>query len=140
MKVVLIQVFFLSLLLNKIKIKMKTRNIMALSHHSKVSSAQKHGVPFFCCLGHTSAVMELSIIPLFLVKVKVFPIILACQSQLTCNVCMKTVNEFGVSNVAKWLNVRLGTKLLWNRFPLQLLKFKISHLFRVQSSLTFRQV
>ena len=34
------------------KNKMKTRNTMAPSHHSKVSSTQNQRVPFFCCLGH----------------------------------------------------------------------------------------
>ena len=44
-------------------------------------------------------VMELSIISLCLGKVKVFPIILACQSESTFNVCMKTLNEFCVLGI-----------------------------------------
>ena len=49
-------------------------------------------------------VMEFSIISSCLGKVKVFPIILACQSQTTFNICMKTVNGFYVSNRAKGLS------------------------------------
>ena len=50
-------------------------------------------------------VMEFSIISSCLGKVKVFPIILACQSQTTFNVCMETVNGFYVSNGVKGLSV-----------------------------------
>ena len=44
------------------------------------------------------------------------------------------------SNGAKWLNVRLWSKWLWDRFPLQLLKLKISRLSQAMSSSTFRQL
>ena len=45
-----------------------------------------------------------------------------------------------VSNWAKWLNVCLWSKWLWNQFLLQSLKLWISHLFQGRSSLTFRQL
>ena len=54
---------------------MKTENIMAILDNSNFSSTQNKGVPFFSCLGH-----EFSITCLYLGKVKVFVIILACQS------------------------------------------------------------
>ena len=41
---------------------------------------------------------------------------------------------------AKWLSVRLRTKWLWVRVPLQLVKLQISCLFRAMSYLTFRQL
>ena len=50
-KIVLIQVFFLLLLLNK-KIKIKTRNTIVTSYYSKTRSTQNYGVPFLSCLGH----------------------------------------------------------------------------------------
>ena len=53
-----------------------------------------------------------------LIKIKVSPI----TPNLTFNVCMKTVNEFCVSNGAKWLSNRLWNKWLWNWLLLQLLK------------------
>ena len=68
-EVVLIQLFSYSVV-SKQKIKMKTWNTMAPSYHSKVTSTQNKGVPFFSCLGHGS------IISSCLDKVKVFPIIL----------------------------------------------------------------
>ena len=40
----------------------------------------------------------------------------------------------------KWLSVRLWTKWLWVRVPLQSLKLQISRLFWARSSLTFRQL
>ena len=52
---------------------------------------------------------------------------------LTFNVCMKTVNEFCVSNGAKWLSIRLWNKWLWNWLLLQLLKLQISRLFRASA-------
>ena len=45
-----------------------------------------------------------------------------------------------LANLAKWLGVRLQTKWLWVRVPLQSLKLQISHLFRAKSSLTFTQL
>ena len=45
-----------------------------------------------------------------------------------------------IINNSKWLSVRLQTKWLWVRIPLQLLKFQISRLFWARSSLTFRQL
>ena len=91
-KIILIQVLFLPLLLNKKKKKWK------------------HGIPWHLHTIQKSAlnktrespcsfvwVMERSIISLCLGKVKVFLLILACQSQSTFNVCMKTVNEFPVA-------------------------------------------
>ena len=42
--------------------------------------------------------------------------------------------------MAKLLSVRLRTKVLWVRVPLQSLKLQISRLFRARSSLTFRQL
>ena len=74
-KIVLSQVFFLPLLLNK-KIKTKARNTRASSHHSKISSTENQAVPFFCC----SWIMELSNISLCLSKVKVSSKIVAYQS------------------------------------------------------------
>ena len=47
--VVLIHLFSLTVA-SKQKIKMKTWNTMALSYHSKVTSTQKKGVPYFSCL------------------------------------------------------------------------------------------
>ena len=41
--------------------------------------------------------------------------------------------------MAKWLSVRLQTKWLWVRIPLQSLKLQIWRLLRARSSLTFRQ-
>ena len=43
-------------------------------------------------------------------------------------------------SLAKWLGVRLRTKWLWVRIPLQSVKLRISRFFRVMSSLTFRQL
>ena len=57
-QIVLIQVFFLPLLLNR-KIKMKTRNTMAPSHHSKISSTQNQEVQFFLLFGSWSLVLYL---------------------------------------------------------------------------------
>ena len=37
---------------HNIEIKMKTQNTNACSYHSKVSTTQNKGVPFFSCLGH----------------------------------------------------------------------------------------
>ena len=37
---------------SKQKIKMKTRNTVALSYHLKVTSTQKKGVPFLSWLAH----------------------------------------------------------------------------------------
>ena len=45
-----------------------------------------------------------------------------------------------LNRLAKWLNVRLGTKWLWVRIPLLSLKLQISPLFRARSSLIFRQL
>ena len=53
---------------------------------------------------------------------------------------MKTVNEFYVSNEAKWLSVLLRNKWLWNWLLLQLLKFQIFRLFWARGSLTFTQL
>ena len=39
-------------IVSKQKIKIKTWNTMALSYHSKVTSTQSKGVPFFSCLAH----------------------------------------------------------------------------------------
>ena len=50
-EVVLIQLFFYSVV-SKQKIKKKTRNTMASSYHAKVTSTQNKGVPLFFCLGH----------------------------------------------------------------------------------------
>ena len=47
---------------------------------------------------------------------------------------MKTVNEFNVSNGAKWLGIHLWNKCLWNWPLLQLLKLQISRLFRAQGA------
>ena len=115
---------------------MKTWNIMASSYHAKVRSTQNQGVPLFSFLGHGVQYYIFK----FGAKVKVFPIILACQSYSTFNVCMKTVNEFYVFNGTKWLSVCLRTKWLWNQFLLQLLKFQIQRLSQARSSLTFRQM
>ena len=67
-KIALTLGFFIPLPLNK-KIKMKTRNVMAHSHHSKVSSTQNQRVPFFCCLVHGAYHYTF-----MFGKVKVFPI------------------------------------------------------------------
>ena len=45
-----------------------------------------------------------------------------------------------LASLTKWLSVRLRTKWFWVRVQLQSLKLQISHLLRVRSSLTFRQV
>ena len=50
-EVLYIQLLSYEVFLNK-KIKMKTQNTMACSYHSKVTSTQSKGVPFFSCLGH----------------------------------------------------------------------------------------
>ena len=50
-EVVLIQLFSYTVV-SKQKIKMRTRNTMAPSYHSKVTSTQNKGVPFFSCLAH----------------------------------------------------------------------------------------
>ena len=63
------------------------QNTMAPSYHSKVSSTENQQVPFFSCL-----VNKFSITFSWLGKVKVFLIILTCQSQSTFNACMKRVN------------------------------------------------
>ena len=58
MKIVLIEVFFLSSLLNKQTRKKKNenknkkRNTIVPSYHSKIGFIQNQGGPFFCCLGH----------------------------------------------------------------------------------------
>ena len=52
-KIVLIQVFFLPLLLNK---KMKTQSTIAPSYYLKVSSTQNQRVPFFYCLAHEAII------------------------------------------------------------------------------------
>ena len=57
MKIVLIEVFFLSSLLNeqtrkKNENKNKKRNTIVPSYHSKIGFIQNQGGPFFCCLGH----------------------------------------------------------------------------------------
>ena len=46
------------------------------------------------------------------------------------------VNE----QLAKWLRVRLRSKWLWVRVPLQSLNIQILRLFRARSSLTFRSL
>ena len=43
------------------------------------------------------------------------------------------------SSLAKWLSVRLRTKLSWVQIPLLSLKLQIRRLLRARSSLTFRQ-
>ena len=113
-KIILIQVFFLPLLLNK-KIKKWKHGIPWHLHTIQKSALNKTRE------SHCSFVwvMERSIISLCLGKVKVFLLILACQSQSTFNVCMKTVNEFPVAIT---------------------IKFKISCLFQASSSLTFRKL
>ena len=50
-KTVLIQAFFLPLLLSKRNENEKTESIVA-PYYSKISFTQNQGVPFFCCLGH----------------------------------------------------------------------------------------
>ena len=45
-----------------------------------------------------------------------------------------------LASLVKWLSIRLRTKWLWVRVPLQPLKFQISRLFPARSSLTFRQL
>ena len=70
---ILIQLFSYTVV-SKQKIKMKTRNTMTPSYHSKVTSTQNNGDPFYSCLPHG----------------------LAGQSWSTFNVCTKTVNEFYV--------------------------------------------
>ena len=50
-EVALIQLFSYTVV-SKQKIKMKTQNIMTPSYHSKVTSTQNKGVPFFSCLAH----------------------------------------------------------------------------------------
>ena len=87
-EIVLIQVSFLPLRLNK-KTKIKPRNDMAPSYRSKFSSSLNQGSDFSVAL-----VLELCITSLCLGKVKVFPMMLACQSYLTFNVLMTAVIEF----------------------------------------------
>ena len=57
--------------------------------YSKVNSIHHQGLTFFLVW-----VMEFSVI--FSCLSKIFPIILACQSQSTFNICMNTVIEFYV--------------------------------------------
>ena len=45
-----------------------------------------------------------------------------------------------LANLPKWLSVRLRTKWLWVRVPLQSLNLQIWRLLRARSSLTFRQL
>ena len=53
----------------------------------------------------------------------------------------RTLNHLAkLASLAKWLSVRLRTKCLWVRVPLQSLNLQIWHLLRVRSSLTFRQL
>ena len=73
-EVALIQVLFRTVG-PKQKIKMKARNLMAPSHHLKVSSTRNKGVLIFSLVCN----MEFSIISSYLVKVKVFPITLTRQ-------------------------------------------------------------
>ena len=73
-KIVLIQVLFLPLLLNK-KIKMKTQNTMALFAIKKSALLKTRESHF-----SVAWIMELINISLCLGKFKVFAIILACQS------------------------------------------------------------
>ena len=74
-----------------------------------------------------------------LVWVLEFNIIPSCYSLLIL-VCVQRLLESGklisFFNGAKWLNVRLQTKPLWNQFPLQLFKIKISCFIRARYSLT----
>ena len=52
----------------------------------------------------------------------------------------RDINPQPLISLAKWLSIRLRTKWLWDRVPLQLLKLQASCLFRAKSSLTFRQL
>ena len=45
-----------------------------------------------------------------------------------------------LANLATWLSVRLQTKWLWIRVPLQSLKVQTSRLFQASSYLTLRQL
>ena len=54
-------------------------------------------------------------------------------------VCKPTLNDLAkLSNLAKWLSVRLRTKWLSVRIPLLLLKLQISRLFQARNFLTIR--
>ena len=44
-----------------------------------------------------------------------------------------------MASFGKWLSVRLQTKWLWFRIPLQSLKLQVRRLLQARSSLTFRQ-
>ena len=58
-----------------------------------------------------------------------------------CLVRKRTLNHLAkLVILAKWLSVRLGTKLLWVRVLLQSLNLQMSRLFRALSSLTSRQL
>ena len=81
--------FFVLLVLNQ-KMKMKIRNIMVPSYHSKVGSTQKWETHF------SVLVMEFVLYLHVWVKSKVFSITLSRQSLSTFNVCMKMENELYV--------------------------------------------
>ena len=51
-----------------------------------------------------------------------------------------TTQPNDLASFAKWFNVRLRTKWLWVRIPLQSFKLQILHLFWATSSLTFRKI
>ena len=63
-----------------------------------------------------------------------------CNGTRTHNhlVRKRTLNP--LAKLAKWLSVRLRTKWLWVRVPLQSLNLQIWRLLRARSSLTFRQL
>ena len=56
-------------------------------------------------------------------------------------VCKRQLKHLAkLASLAKWLSVRLRTKWLWVRILLLSLKLQIWRLFRLRSSLTFRQL
>ena len=78
---------------SKQKMNMNSQNTMASPYHSKVRFTKNRGVPLSSCLGHGG-----------FVKGKVYPgNSLTCQTWLTFNLSMKTVNKLCVSDeVYNW--------------------------------------
>ena len=63
-----------------------------------------------------------------------------CNGTRTHNHLVRKRTLKHLAKLAKWLSVRLRTKWLWVRVPLQSLNLQIWRLLRARSSLTFRQL
>ena len=62
------------------------------------------------------------------------------QIPVTATGLERTITYVVNEQLAKWLRVRLRSKWLWVRVPLQSLNIQILRLFRARSSLTFRSL